>query len=41
MVMESVDKGGFGDSLNLVDYLFLRRVKLGWQKCAAGIIYIN
>lgn len=35
--MESVDKGGINDCLNLLDYLFLRRVKLGWEKCAAGI----
>jgi len=34
--MESVDKGGEGEMLNLIDYLFLRRVKVGWDKCGAG-----
>ena len=36
MVIESLDKGGPGQMLNFPDYLFMRRINLGWQRCAAG-----
>ena len=35
--MESLDKGGEEERINFPDYLFLRRIKVGWDKCAAGV----
>lgn len=36
IVMENLDKGGVDEKLNFPDYMFLRRINLGWQKCAAA-----
>ena len=36
VVMENLDKGGPEEKLNFPDYMFLRRINLGWQKCAAA-----
>ena len=35
IIMESVDREEDG-FINFADYLFLRRVKLGWEKCGNG-----
>lgn len=35
-VMESIDRDDEDDSINFADYIFLRRVKLGWEHCAGG-----
>lgn len=34
-MIENIDKGD-EEQLNFADYLFIRRVKVGWDRCAAG-----
>lgn len=34
--MEAIDRDEENSGANFADYIFLRRVKLGWEQCAGG-----
>lgn len=35
-IMEAIDRDEENSGANFADYIFLRRVKLGWEQCAGG-----